>query len=158
MSNSKVTYNILDYSGETSRVGFYLPELSPANYAGIVDNTLGGSVGNLRIAMNTLITGSQLRQTVTAETFIGVATLPADPNSQREIKGRFVYRDTVNGELGSFELPTIDLGIVAQQGTDVIDLEEILVAAFVLVFEAEAVSRDGNAVEVISGQVVGRNI
>lgn len=155
---SKVTFTILDYSNESSNVGFYLEQLTGANYDGIADDGVGGVVGDLRLAMNALIAGNHLRRTVTAETFVDAATLPTNPNAQRETKGRFVYRDTVNGELGSFEIPAIDLTVVAQQGTDVIDLEEISVAAFVAVYEANCTSRDGNPVEVLTGQIVGRNI
>lgn len=154
---AKVTFSILDYSNEVSTVGFYLPTLNAGNYAAIVGDGVGEAVGDIRIAMNALIKGNHLRRTVTAETFNDAATLPADPYAQRELKGYFEYRDTVTGELGSFELPTVDLDVVGQQGTDVIDLEEVSVAAFVAVVEAECVSRDGNPIEITSARVVGRN-
>jgi len=153
-----VTFSILDYSNETSRVGLYLPELTPGNYDSVTGDQVGESVGDIRVAMNALIAGNHLRRTVTAVTYNDTATLPTDPNAQRERKARFVYRDTVNGELGSFELPTADNSVLAQAGTDVIDLEEVAVAAFVAVVEANAVSRDGNAIEIQSAQLVGRNI
>lgn len=154
---SFVNFSILDYSNEVSRVGFYLPQLSAANYDAVVDDLAGGVVGDMRLAMNALIKGNHLRRQVTAEVFQDAATLPGDPYAQRELKGRFSYRDTVNGELGSFEIPTIDLDVVGQQGTDVIDLEEVAVAAFVAVVEANCVSRDGNAIEITSAEVVGRS-
>lgn len=154
----KVTFTILDYSGESSTVSFYTPAITSGNYDAIVNDGVGGAVGDLRIAMNALIAGNHLRRIVNAETFNDTAVLPTDPNAQREIKARFVYRDTVNGELGSFEIPTADLTVLAQQGTDVIDLAGTEVAAFVSAFEADFRSRDGNAVEVQSGQIVGRSI
>lgn len=155
---SKVNFAILDNSGETSSVGFYLPDLTPANYAATVDDSLGGVVGDIRLAMTPLILGNHLRRTVTAAVFNDGGTLPTSGFAQRELKARFSYRDTVNGELGSFEIPTADLDVLAQQGTDVIDLEELAVAAFVLVVEASCVSRDGNAIEIVSAQIVGRSL
>lgn len=154
---SKVTFQILDYSGETGSVGFWLPTLTAANFDANVNDTVGGAVGDLRIAMNALINGNHLQRTVNAATFKDTAVQPTDPYAQREIKGRFVIRDTVTAELGSFEIPCIDLSVVAQQGTDVIDLEEVAVAAFVAVLEADYVSRDGNPIEVVSAQIVGRS-
>lgn len=155
---SKVTFSILDYSNEVSTVGFYLGTISSANYDSVVNDGPGGAVGDIRLAMNGIISGNHLRRTVNAETFNDAAVLPTDPYSQRELKGYFEYRDTVTGEVGSFEVPTIDLDVVGQQGTDVIDLEEIAVAAFVTAVEANAVSRDGNAIEITSARVVGRSI
>lgn len=156
--SGKVTYTILDYSNETSTVTFHLGDLTAANYDARTGDGVGQSVGDIRIAMNALIAGNHLRRTVTAEQYVDTAVLPSDPTAQREIKARFTYRDTVTGELGSFELPTADLNVLAQQGTDVIDLEEVAVAAFVTAVEANAFSRDGNAIEIVSGQIVGRSL
>lgn len=155
---SHVSFAILDHSNETSRVGFYLPLLTSANFDAVAGDDVGENVGAIRLAMNPLIIGNHLRRTVTAVVYQDVATLPTDPNAQRERKARFTYRDTVLGELGSFELPTADNSVLAQQGTDVIDLEEIAVAAFVTAVEANAVSRDGNPIQIVSAQLVGRNI
>lgn len=157
MAQPHVTYTILDNSNETSSVRFYLPELSGANFDANVDDTTG-AVGLIRLAMNSLIEGNHLRRTVTAAVYEDGATIPASGWAQREIKAQFTFRDTVTAETGTFEIPTFDAGTYAESGTDVLDLEEVGIAAFVAAVEANAVSRQGNAIEIVTGRIVGRNI
>lgn len=157
MAQPHVTFTILDNSNETSSVRFYLPEMDNTNFEGTVNDTTG-AVGLIRLAMNALIEGNHLRRTVTAAVYEDAATLPASGWAQREIKAQFTFRDTVTAETGTFEIPTFDAGTFAESGTDVLDLEEIGLAAFVAAVEANAVSRQGNAIEIVSARIVGRNI
>lgn len=152
-----VNFSILDSSGETSRVGFHLNDINAANYEGTTGDLPGQFVGELRLAMNPLILGNHLKRTVVSDVYTDPATLPA-PGAMREIKARFTYRDTVNARLGSFEVPTFDSASYASQGTDVIDLTQADLAAFVSAVESSTVSRDGNGIQIVSAEVVGRNI
>lgn len=152
-----VNFSILDSSGETSRVGFHLTDINAANYEGATGDNVGQSVGDLRIAMNPLILGNHLKRTVVSDVYTDAAVLPP-AGAMREIKARFTYRDTVNARLGSFEVPTFDAATYGSQGTDILDLTQAGLAAFVTAVEAAAVSRDGNAIQIVTGEVVGRNI
>lgn len=154
----KVTLTILDHSNETSRVGFHLPDMSAANYEAVSGDGVGQSVGELRLALNPLILGNHLRRTVVSDLYLDAATLPTNGAAQRERKARFTYRDTVNARLGAFEIPTFDSETYATPGTDVLDITQTDIAAMITAVETHAVSRDGNAIEVLSGQIVGRNI
>lgn len=155
---SKVTFSILDFSNETSTVGIWLPQLSSANFDIVSGDAVGENVGDLRVAMNGLILGNHLRRTVVGVVHNDVATLPTDASAQRERKVRIVYRDTVTTELGAIEIPTADYDALATQGTDVVDITAGAMATFVTALENNAVSRDGNAIQVVSAQLVGRNI
>lgn len=154
----KATFSILDHSNEVSSMGAYLPDITAANYEAVTGDGAGQSVGEIRLAMNPLILGNHLRRTVTSDVYADVATLPANGAAQRERKARFTYRDTVNARLGSFEVPTFDSETFATPGTDVLDLTDATLAAFVTAMETHAVSRDGNAIQIVSAQIVGRNI
>lgn len=155
---AKVNFSILDNSGETGRVSFWLPDVTGANYDTVAADLVGGNIGDIRLAMNPLILGNHLRRTMTSEIYTDTAVLPASGFAMREVKARFTYRDTVTAELGSFEIPTFDAGSHATAGTDVLDLTGGDLAAFVSAVEANARSRDGNAIEIVSAILVGRNV
>lgn len=152
-----VNYTILDSSNETSRVSFHLPDITAANYEGATGDGIGESVGEVRLALNPLILGNHLRRTVTSDVYVDAAVLPA-AGAMREIKARFTYRDTVNARLGSFEVPTFDAATYGTQGTDILDLTQTDLAAFVTAVETHMRSRDGNTIQIVSGEIVGRNI
>lgn len=153
----KVNFSILDSSDEVGRVAFHLPEMTNANYEAVSGDAALESVGALRLALNPLILGNHLRRTVTSDIYIDAAVLPA-PGAMREIKALFRYRDTVNARIGTFEVPTFDAASYASQGTDVLDLTQADLAAFVTAVETHARSRDGNSIQVINAEVVGRNV
>ncbi len=158
MAQPKVTFSILDKSNEVGRVGFYLPEMDGANYETVSSDLVLGNVGDIRLAMNDIILGNHLRRVVTSDIYEDSAVLPASGFAQREFKAQFTYRDTVTAETYTFEVPTFDTGTYAQDGTDVLDLSSGNLLAFKNAVEGNAVSRNGNAIEIVSARIVGRSI
>lgn len=151
----RVTFSILDFSNEVGRVGMWTPDLDSGNVDSYVDDAPTGFLGDMRLALNDLIDGNHLRRTVTATIISDVATLPADPDAQRERKAMVTYRDTVTGKTYRLEIPTFNME-GAQAGTDVVDTSGANWQSFITQFEANFVSELGNAVEVVNVRHVGR--
>ena len=89
-------------------------------------------------------------------------TTPANNFAQREIKLLIRYQDTVSGKLYTLEIPTPDLAnLTIPVESDFVTLADAgIMAAWVTAFEnvAKAPDEPINSVNVLSAQVVGRNI
>lgn len=114
------------------------------------------AIATLQAALNALSLGSLASRTLTAFRESVDDTRPASSFAQREVGLRFHYIDDVTGDKYHFTLPCPDLDIVAEAGTDQVDLEEITLAAAVAAIEAVAKSPDGNAITITRGVIVGR--
>jgi len=155
---ASVTHGMIDNSGEGASVTFYLPDVTPANYADITGNGPTDNVGALRLAVAGISLANSTRHTVTTEVYPEAGTLPSSPWAQREIKLLVQFVDTVNSKKGTVSIPAPDLSILAQPGTDVVDhVSNVAAAAFVAAFEANAVSQDGNPITVTGMRIIGRN-
>lgn len=148
MTNGTVTF--IDYSGEKSSAGYYLPDLSGSDYASI--RTI---VDQINGAVAALSRGNQVSFSWTAERIQQPIVLPGNPDAQREIKALVTYSDNVTGQRYSMTIPVFGMD-GAQQGTDVLDLTAGGWPSFVSVFEAGAVSINGNPVTVEQAVIVGR--
>lgn len=152
MAVSQHSRTYLDYSNEKSTLGFNFTALTAGNF--VAQNALVVDIG-LAIADLTLCNFAGFRTTSAFDSTN--PTAPTDPYAQRELKWLINYRDTTTGNLYSMEIPGADLTGNLLAGTDQADLASTDWAAFVTAFEAGAKSPVGNAVEVISAYVVGRN-
>lgn len=149
---TKASFSIRDYSDEYTSTQLNIPDLTSANY----DATIT-SVAALQTAIAAVTLGNITRVNLDVDTGLaGADDRPASPFAQRELGIRFFYQDDVNGQKYNFTVGCADLAIVAQGGTDDVDLTLSLVAAIKTAFEALIVSPDGNAVTINRGQVVGR--
>lgn len=153
---AKYTASFVDRSNEKSSTTICIPDLSSANYDDVAGNGVGNNVGDLRIALAALSLCNFTGHVVTGAKYPDVGTIPASPYAQREIKLRIDYLDNVTGEKFHFTIPGPNLAVFGQTGSDVIDPEEVAVAAFITAFEANAVSPRGNPVSYSQGVIVGR--
>lgn len=155
---SKVTYSMIDNSGEIGSSRIYLPDITSANYDAIVDDTVLGRVGRIRIAIAAISTMNEVRRTITAAEFNSAGSIPADKYAQRERKLLVRYVDTVNNKRATVTIPSPDNDQLSQTGTDKVDfVNNVVAATFVTAFELDAVSMDGNPVTVVGMEIVGRN-
>jgi len=146
-----VTY--LDYTKEGSTFEVHIPELTAANFT-----ATGAAVQALGTATNNLSLGNPARSKLTAQSNI-ISSLPAtDINAQVERKWRVSYVDTVTGKPYTLEIPAAKLTANLAGNSDIADLSSTQWAAWVTAFEAIALSQDGNAVQVVSAQHVGKNL
>ena len=155
MAGMPVTFSVVDYSGEPSRTTLYVDDLTNANYDALF-LAVTGKVTLLQAAFE-VITGCTLNRTVAGfQADIGTGILPSDESAQREIAVRVSYRDTVTGKSQRMDIPGPISTLYPGQGTDFIPLDNAVAAVFILVFEANAVSMDGNAITVTGLKLVGR--
>ena len=151
----KINYTFLDHSNEKSGLGLYTPDLDATNIVSYTDDGVGGVLGDMRIALSAITLMNNFSRVVTATRIVDAATLPTNADAQRETKAEFSYRDTVTGLLSSFSVPGIDRTLIVSQGSDQIDMDNVLIAAIIALFEANFVSRIGNPVEVVGVRHVG---
>ena len=150
---STFSTKILDYSRETSSFTVPIdPAAVPAAsaltalYHAQANMTIGTQDDGILNVKNVNNSGS-------------VAT-PANEYAQREMKYIVSFASNNTGEQYTRELPCPDLTLMAA-GTDLLDLTNATVAAFVTAFEAVASIEEGltpSAVTVTSIKLVGRNI
>lgn len=146
-----VTY--LDASKEKST--------AKGNMGPITVGTLAGFLtqfGALKAAMQDLSLGVMIADSWTGDITTYNASAPVDPNAQREMKWRVDYQDTVNFSRHQFEIPVALRAGQVIEGTDLADLTTAEWVAFVSAFETLCKSPDGNGVEVLGAELVGRNL
>jgi len=85
------------------------------------------------------------------------ATIPTDENAQRERKFLVNYQDTTTFAPYRVEIGTADLEGRMIAGTDFVDLTNTEIATWITAFETLCKSPEGNNVNVLSIQAVGRN-
>lgn len=150
---AKASWTFEDYSGEKSTVELSIPE--PAA-DGSDWSAIRTSVQDLQDKIEALTLCDESSEHIRVNESLEVATV-TDPNAQRESGMRVFYQDNVTKKKFHFTIPGPDMTIVAQAGTDVVDLTVTEVAALVTELEASAVSPDGNSLTVTGARLVGRN-
>lgn len=148
---SRINFNYRDFSDEYSDVGLYIPDVDETTWLATDTAVLA-----LQAALAAITIGSLAQKTLVAYSDKVDDTRPADANAQREIGLRFHFTDDVNFKKGYFTVPCPDLNIVAEGGTDQVDLEEVLVAAVVTAIEGFAKTVDGNDFTIDRAVIVGR--
>jgi len=143
----------LDFSNEKSSLRFNVQAITAANI--VATQALITDIG---LALLDLSRANLDRFQTVLEFVASNPSAPTDPYAQREIKWLVNYRDTTNGRMYQMEIPAAELTGNLLPGTDKADLASADWVAFVTAFEAGAKSQDGNAIEVVSAFVVGRNI
>lgn len=153
MAATTLVFNMIDHSGEKSRTKVYLEELlgDGSNWDDILV-----SEGLLRTALFLTTDMAEVGSDVSIPIHTGAGTPPSAVNAQREIAIRVKYRDTVNGRYGHFTVPGPKTTFYPPTGSDVVPLDNVIFAAFILVLEANLVSRDENAITVVEGRLIGR--
>lgn len=150
------SFSILDNSNEISRMSFF--------FGPITALTLPGPTGFLalygafRSATQALILGNIIQDQWSGDITQYAKTVPSDVNAQRERKASVTYEDTTTHALYRIEVPTVNLAGRVQPLSDLIDLTESVVAAWVTGFEALCLSPEGHAINVLQIRAVGRSI
>jgi len=160
MAQPYVTHGMVDNSGESSKVTFYLPDITAANYDDVAGNGVGDNVGDLRLAIAAATLLNFTRHTVVAEVYEETGLLPSDANAQREQKLLITYiGDGGSSKKFRVEVPGVDRTLFAQTGTDVVDhTSNINAIALKDAIEANAVTPEGFPALVVAMRLVGRNI
>lgn len=147
------TRTLMDYDGETTGHRVNVADLNAGNIAAQI--TLQADYGT---AINGITTGS-LQKIAYGNQVDSNQPAPVDVWSQRELKWRVDYRDTVTGEPFHVTIGTADANLLDPNNRDRAYIGDAgAVDAFVTAFEAYVLSPNGNAVEVLQIPMVGRNI
>lgn len=163
MAQPTMRFTVMDYGRETSVVGFNLRAHTgtpPADWDGLFGDIATADRYELRTALNGVTRGVITNETGTAVINKVTNVGPTDPNAQREQKLLVVYEDDVTKSLYSVEIPALDYDAVTlkENSDEVVLADGGVMAALVTAMETHAVSKDGNAINVIRAVAVGRNI
>lgn len=159
MANSSVGISLLDYSNESSSVGFDVADITDGT-------TLAARVtafGSWITATQGVCSGTVIASQVVQNKSQFLASPPSDTTSQRELKWLVSMQDTA-GNKSTITLPTADvLGTdLLVANSDVANWNGTGAAAawttWVTAHEALYRNKFGNAVTVIGIRLVGRNI
>lgn len=140
-----------DYSREKASASIHLPTLTAGNIA--AQTTL---ITALNTAMDGISLGNPNLETVQSS-INELSNSPAGSvHAQRENKWLVSFSDDVSGTPGTMTIPCADLTKLIPN-TDLADLTDTAMAAFVTAFEAVALSSTGHSVTIIQIKFVGRN-
>lgn len=144
-----------DFSKELSHTTIYTDVLDGTNY-----DTVNADTDLMRNAIDGITTGIMAQQTLVAEKDILSGATPTNVYAQRELKWLVRYHDNVTSKPYTLTLPCADPTARLIAGTDLANLAQTEVAAFVTRFQSYAKDPDTltNAVTVDSIQLVGRNL
>lgn len=147
------TRSLRDYDGEDSAVRVNCAALNAGNIAAQL--TLQSNFG---AAINDMSMGS-LQYIRYGNEVIQNSDSPEDTWAQRELKWRVNYRDTVTGDPHWFTIPCANATLLDPNNRKQAYMGDAGdVDAFVAAAEAYILSPDGNAIEIESIILVGRDI
>jgi len=148
-------FTIGDFSREKSSFQVYNGAITAGTIAGFLTN-----FGALRTATAAIILGIIQKEKWVGDDTILDQDFPTNVFAQRELKALIVYQGDTSLKKFTLEIPTFDPTARMIAGTDLIDLTETDMAAWVAAFEAIARTPDSDTetVTVLEGRLVGRNI
>lgn len=156
---TSIYFGMIDHSAELTGTQLYVDPVAVdgGNWDTLITDA-GTSVKD--ILVTSIATMTKLNFTnVTVSMIVDQAagSIPSAADAQREWALQFIYVDTDNSNKRyRFSVPA-PLDAVVPSGTDVVNLANVIVAAFITVIETYCVSPDGGAIEVIEGRLIGRN-
>lgn len=152
---SEYTLTYTDYSGEKSPAK--ITGASPVQ-AGF--DTWTSLMAAIKSAIANITLGELYRESQASYVNIVSNDTPSNAFAQRELKWLVTYRGNTSEKLFRVELPCADAAAHLLPASDLADLTETDMAAFVTAFEAFAKSPDNGteSVSVQSIRLVGRNI
>lgn len=156
MAVTQLPFTFIDYSSEKSTVSLNAAAIlaDGSNWAAVVSG-VGSNRALLGAALNTMTLMNETLSAVNIAYAKTAEVLPAE-GADREFACRIIYQDDVTLKKYRFDIPAPITGIW-KPNSDELDLTDVIVAAFVLVFEANVLSEVGNAVTILEGYKVGRN-
>lgn len=145
-----ITYK--DFSNETSSMGFFFGPITALTIAAFLTQ-----FGALLTATNAITLGIPLQTIWTGDNTKFADSEVTDENAQRERKFLVRYQGATTFSKYRLEIPTADLEDRLIVGSDFVDLTNTEIAAWITAFEALCKTPEGEAVQVLSIQAVGRN-
>jgi hypothetical protein len=156
MAVTEVIYSYMDESKQPCRIGLNLEAIEDdgSNWDTVVSN-VGSSLALLGTSLSTIMDCDEYQSRVASVRAKNPPTYPSEKSAQREWVARMTYADDVTGDQYRFDIPGPDPDIFIA-GTQEVDMANIAVAAFKIVFDANVKSKDGNAVTLVRGKRQGK--
>jgi hypothetical protein len=150
---SSLTY--LDFSNEQASVKINNGPITALTIAGFLS-----AFGDFQGATDAIVKGTRIRDEWVGDRTTLAAAAPSDEFAQRELKWLVTYEGSTSHKKFTLTIPTADPTGRLVAGTDLADLTNTDIAAWVTKFEAIAKSPDSDTegVNVLSIRLVGRNI
>jgi len=149
----KGSFTLLDFSNEDTTFGIHYGPITALTIAAFLTQ-----FGAFRTATLAILKGN-----LKSDQWIGDITkysvvAPTDPDAQRERKFLVFYEGTTSFSQYNFEMGTADLTLADLMipGTDMVDLTQTQIAAWVTAFEAIGKTPYQEAVNVTGIQAVGK--
>ena len=167
MANGILNFTLLDYSDESSRVNIQTGAVTAVSLPGLLTQ-----VGTLRGAIEGITLGTMQKESLKVfETPLSNAR-PGSELARRETKWLVRFEDVTQyfdpptnaipnegfAKVFTITIPTADVVGRMIEGTDLADLTNTEIAAFITAFEATARTPYGGEVNVLSVSAVGRNL
>lgn len=147
--NYQITFSTIDQSGEMGTFSLNVADL-------LAVNPVPAAVTAFIEALGSIQDGTMQKWNS-----VGTKKMHNDgyaPDGNREDKVMLTYEDSVTLAIYQTDIPCRNNDLATIPGQDEYDLTAAPWDAFVTAFEALAKSPDGNAVNLISARLVGRNV
>lgn len=148
---SKINFSVRDFSDEYSNFGINIADVDEVNW--VATDT---AVGVIQTALAALTVGNIASRQLVAYNETVNDTRPSNAFAQRETGLRLHYQDDVTGKKYHVTVPAPDLSLIAEGGTDDVDMTLSIVSTLTAAIEAVAVSPEGNGITFYRGTIVGR--
>lgn len=142
----------LDHSVEKSAMQFNIPAITALNIAAFL-----ADFGDFRTATEALSKGVLIQDSWTGDVTKYSAAPPADDTAHREEKWLVRFEDTVNLARGTVTIPVADASGQLLPFSDEADLTTAEWVAWIAAAETLLRSQDGNTINILGAQLVGRN-
>lgn len=150
---TKITQGFIDRSAERSSTHFYVAD----GVANDITQPLADADA-VHDGMAVLTLCNFTDQNLITPVQVDTPIIPTSTFAQRELALWIQYVDDTNGDYGSMSIPGPAMTLLGQAGTDEVDIvANVTMAAFVVILEANCVSRDGNGIEVVRARIIGRS-
>jgi hypothetical protein len=150
---SQYSLSLVDFSGEKSVVQWSAAEITGGAFDMGAWKTAADDLADAIMDLTDCTRGKELFSGIAAQ---GSESLPAIATAQREVAIRVFYQDDVTGKKYHLSVPGPQVEDYPDVGSDSIDLTSTDMAAFITLFESNALSEAGNAVTVYAARLVGR--
>lgn len=154
MATHTYSVGIRDYSGEIGTTQVHMGAITAVSIGGALTD-----MGALRTAIDGVTRGVVARESWVGDNTVLSNAAPTDELAQRELKWLVVYEGNTSNKKYQVTLPTANPTGRLLPGTDLADLTETAMAAFVTAFEdmARTPDDDTETVSVLEIRLVGRN-
>jgi len=155
MANHVSVFSFRDFSRELSNVRMYNGAITAVSIGGFLT-----AFGGMRTALEAITLGVAAQEQWIGDLTVLSAAAPTNVFAQRELKWLVRYHGNTSNKKFTMEIPTADPTGRLVTGTDLADLTETSMAAFVTAFEAFARTPDDDTETVSVDEVVlvGRNL